>query len=69
MRSEAAQVADEAPEASPEDEFLRRDRLWRAGLLGGRELLDHAEEKRRRGQYVNGLQRGLMTVWVRREDL
>jgi hypothetical protein len=54
-----------APETpSPEDEFERRDRLWRAGLLGGRELIDHVDEKRRRGQYVNGLQRGVRTVYV-----
>jgi hypothetical protein len=59
---EADGTAPETP--SPEDEFDRRDRLWRAGLLGGRELIDHVDEKRRRGQYVNGLQRGVRTVYV-----
>jgi hypothetical protein len=60
-----------APEhgPSPEEEFERRDRLWRAGLLGGRELIEHVEEKRRRGQYVNGLDRGFRTVHVAREIL
>jgi hypothetical protein len=54
---------------SPEEEFARRDRLWRTGLLGGRELIEHVEEKRRRGEYVNGLQRGFSTIHVWRESL
>jgi hypothetical protein len=67
----AAAAAAVAPEhgPSPEEEFERRDRLWRAGLLGGRELIEHVEEKRRRGQYVNGLDRGFRTVHVAREIL
>jgi hypothetical protein len=63
--AETAAAQAETPEAA----FRRRDGLWRAGLLGGRELLDHVEEKRRRGQYVNGLQRGFRTVLVPRPAL
>ena len=47
----------------------RRDLLWRTGRLGGRELLDHVAEKRRRGQYVNGLERGYRRILVRPSDL
>jgi hypothetical protein len=58
-----------APAPAPDEEFERRDRLWRAGLLAGPELFAHVDEKRRRGQYVNGLERGFRTVYVSRETL
>jgi hypothetical protein len=50
--------------ASAEAEFLRRDRLWRAGELAGPALFEHVAEKRRRGQFVNGLLRGFAAAPV-----